>query len=276
MVPLIIGAAAISAASGLIGAKMSSDAALDAARMSAEQEQKGLDFQKGIYEEQRKNFEPYVESGKQALQTYNEKLAGAKQPEFNYTQPEFNFSTYEDPGAKYQMQQAARALQASSLARGAAGGGFAKALMEKNQEMANTAYGSAWQRYLDKTKINYGQETDKYARNQDWFNNIMNRYQGQAAAGQGAAGGQGTVGAEIGKGVQLGYNSMGQSLASGSLGSAGAWNQGLSSTVNALGQGLGAYQTYAQQQRVNPNLPTYENRYEDSSVTRSNLGIGVA
>ena len=64
---------------------------------------------------------------------------------------------------------------------------------------------------------------------------------------------------------------MGQSLASGSLGSAGAWNQGLSSTANALGQGLGAYQTYSQQQKVNPNLPTYE----DSSVTRSNLGTGV-
>ena len=272
MVPLIIGMAAASAAASIYGANKSAEAATDAANTAAASTREGIAFQKSVYDQNQANMSPYMESGKQALQTYNEKLAGAQQPEFNYTQPEFNFSTYEDPGAKYQMQNASRALQASSLARGAAGGGFAKALMEKNQEMANTAYGSAWQRYLDKTKINYGQEADKYSRNKDWFNDIMNRYQGQAAAGQSAAAGQGTLGAEIGKNVQGGYNSVGESLASGGLGAAGAWNAGLTGATNALGQGLGAYQTYQASQSPSANLPSYQ----DSSVTRSNLGTGVA
>ena len=271
MVPLIVGMAAASAAASIYGANMSAEASRDAASMAAEQEQKGLDFQKDVYNKSQANLQPYLESGKQALQTYNEKLAGAEQPQFNYTQPEFKFSTYEDPGANYMMAQASKALQGSALARGAAGGGFSKALMEKNQEMANTAYGSAWQRYLDKTKINYGQETDKYTRNNDWFNNIMNRYSGQASAGQNAAVGQGTIGAEIGKNVQGGYNSMGQSLASGALGAAGSWNAGLTGATNALGQGLGAYQTYQASQSPSANLPMY-----DSSVTRTNLGTGVA
>lgn len=272
MVPLIIGMAAASAAASIYGANKSAEAATDAANTAAASTREGIAFQRDVYNKNQENMAPYMESGKNALATYNEKLAGAKQPEFNYVQPEFNFSTYEDPGAKYQMQQASRALQASSLARGAAGGGFAKALMEKNQEMANTAYGSAWQRYLDKTKINYGQEADKYSRNQDWFNNIMNRYQGQAAAGQSAAAGQGTLGAQIGQNLQAGYNSVGESLASGKLGTAGAWNAGLTGATNALGQGLGAYQTYSASQTPASTLPTYQ----DSSVTRSNLGEGVA
>ena len=267
MVPLIIGAAAASAAASIYGANKSAEASLDAARMAAEQEQKGLDFQKEVYNKSQENLSPYLQAGKEALGTYQQKLAGMQQPTFDYVQPEFKFSTYEDPGAKYQMQQAARALQASSLARGAAGGGFAKALMEKSQEMAGTAYKSAWDRYIDQTKIGYGQAADKYARNKDWMNSVMDRYSELAKGGQNAAVNQGTQGAEIAKGVQSGYNSMGASLASGALGAAGSWNQGLSGAANSLGQGLGAY---AQSRQLD-----IDNKLADAQIARSNLGTGV-
>lgn len=268
MVPLIIGAAAASAAASIYGANKSAEASLDAARMAAEQEQKGLDFQKEVYNKSQENLSPYLQAGKEALGTYQQKLAGMQQPTFDYVQPEFKFSTYEDPGAKYQMQQAARALQASSLARGAAGGGFAKSLLEKSQEMAGTAYKSAWDRYIDQTKIGYGQAADKYARNKDWMNSVMDRYANLAKGGQDAAVNQGSQGANLASSVQSGYNSMGASLASGALGAAGSWNQGLTGATNALGQGVGAIAAY--------NKPELNNQLPDqSAVTRSNLGTGV-
>jgi hypothetical protein len=64
------------------------------------------------------------------------------------------------------------------------------------------------------------------------------------------------MGADIGRGVASSYNSMGQSLASGQLGSAGAWNSGITNVTNALGQGLGAYQTYLGSQTPKTNLGT--------------------
>lgn len=259
--------AAASAAASIYGANKSAEASTDAARMAAEQEQKGLDFQKSVYEENKANLSPYVKAGAQALDTYQQKLAGATQPSFDYKIPEFKFSAFEDPSAKYMMAQATKALQGSALARGATGGGFAKALAEKNQEMANTAYGGAWDRYLSKTKMDYGAETDKYNRNNDWLQKLYDRYGNLATQGQAAAVGQSGASNQLASGVANSYNSMGESLASGSLGSAGAWNQGLTGATNALGKGLGAYQTYDASQTPKTSLPNWE-----SSPVRTNLG----
>lgn len=275
MVPLIVGMAAASAAASIYGANKSAEAATDAANTAAAQEQKGLDFQKSVYEENKANLSPYVKAGTQALDTYQQKLAGATQPTFDYKIPEFKFSTYEDPGANYMMAQATKALQGSALARGATGGGFAKALSEKNQEMANTAYGGAWGRYLDKTKLDYGQAADKYTRNNDWLNKLYDRYGNLASAGQSAAVGQADASETLASGVASSYNSIGQSLGSGALGAAGAWNAGLTGATNALGQGLGSYIAYDQSQTPKTTLPKLDGT-QDSSVARTNLGTGVA
>ena len=273
MIPVIAGMAAASALASIYGASKSADAATSAANTAAAQEQRGLDFQKQVYSENKANLTPWVTAGKDALNTYQGQLANAKQPEFNYKQPEFNFSTYTDPSAQYMMAQATKALQGSALARGASGGGFAKALSEKNQEMANTAYAGAWDRYKDKTKIDYGQETDKYNRNNDWMNKLYDRYGNLASNGQSAAAGQASSSNQLASGVANSYNSMGQSLASGTLGAAGAWNQGLTGVTNALSNGLGAGVAAYNAGTPNTNLPQ---GVQDSSITRTNLGTGVA
>lgn len=254
MVPLIA-AAAVAAASSLAGAYIGGEASKDAARMAAEQEQKGLDFQKETWAKTQENMAPYMEAGKRGLTGYESAVGAAKQPEFNYKLPEFNFSTYEDPGAQYQMAQATKALNNSSLARGLGGGGALKAIMAKNQEMAGTAYQGAFDRYLKKNQQDYGFASDAYKRNLEYENLGINRQKDLMTQGASMASGLGTLGSQTGQQIGQSYGNIGSSLASGAAGAGNAWNQGLTGLSNAVGKGIGAY--YGAQQ-TNDNLGTGE------------------
>lgn len=261
MIPLIAAAAA-SAAASLAGSYMASEASKDAARMGAEQEQKGLDFQKGVYDTQQKNLSPYMQEGTKALTMYSGLASGAKQPEFTYKTPEFNFSTYEDPGAQYQMQQATKALQNSGMAKGLVGGGLMKSIMAKNQEMAGTAYQGAFDRYLNKNKFDYTTSSDAYKRNLEYQTLGLDRQMDLAKLGQASAVGANAAGSEASKNIGASYGNIGQTLATGGLGSASAWTTGLSSAANNIGQmygysqGIGVPKTGNQQTNNNTGAST--------------------
>lgn len=247
MVPAIIAAAGIAAS--LASSKMQSDAAESAASMAAEQEQKGLEYQKKMYEDTVSRMSPYTEAGKTALGKLQTEMDNQKQAEFGYKVPEFNFSTYEDPGANYQMQRAQRALNSSSLARGTAGGGFSKAMAEKQQELAGTAYKDSFGRYIDTTKLKYGEATDKYNRDYGYQQDRYKLLSGLAERGQNAAGNLGTVASESGKQVGQSYGQIGSSLASGQIGTSNAITTGLG---NALNQASSAYGMYLADKNKTP------------------------
>lgn len=235
------GLAAAGIASSLASSIIGANAASDAASKAAEQEQKGLDYQKKMYEDTVKRMSPYTQAGSDQLGKYQAGLESQKQQEFGYKVPDFNFNSYEDPGANYQMQRAQKALNSSSLSRGSAGGGFSKAMAEKQQELAGTAYKDAYGRYIDNTKLKYGEATDKYNRDYGYQQDLMNRRQGLISGGQNAAAGLGTIGAETGKGVSQSYGQIGSSLASGSIGSSNAITTGLAGGINQLGNVAGMY-----------------------------------
>lgn len=239
MVPLIAAAAA-SAAASLAGSYIGAEASKDAARLAAEQEQKALDFQKETWAKTQENMSPYMEAGKRGLTGYETAIGGAKQPEFTYKLPEFSFDTYSDPGAKYQMEQATRALNNSSLAKGLGGGGALKQIMAKNQEMAGTAYQNAYQRYLSKNQQDYGYASDAYKRNLEYQNLGINRQKDLMTQGATMASGLGQLGTSTGQQVGTTYGSIGSSLASGAAGAGNAWNQGMTSFTNNLGSMMGS------------------------------------
>lgn len=239
MVPAIIAAAGIAAS--LASSKMQSDAAESAASMAAEQEQKGLDYQRKMYEDTVKRMSPYTEAGKTALGKLQTELDNQKQAEFGYKVPDFNFSTYEDPGANYQMQRAQRALNSSSLARGSAGGGFSKAMAEKQQELAGTAYKDSFGRYIDTTKLKYGEATDKYNRDYGYQQDRFKLLSGLAGSGQNAAGNLGTAASESGRQVGQSFGQIGSSLASGQIGSSNAMTAGLGNAMNQASSAYGMY-----------------------------------
>ena len=266
MIPLIAAAAA-SAAASLAGSYIASEGAKDAARMQAKQEQKALDFQKETWAKTQENMSPYLEAGKRGLTRYESAVAGASQPEFTYELPKFSFSTYEDPGANYQMAQATRALNNSSLARGLGGGGALKAIMAKNQEMAGTAYQGAFDRYLKQNQQDYGFASDAYKRNLEYQNLGINRQKDLMTQGASMASGLGQIGSTTGQQIGATYGNLGSANAAGSLGSSNAWTQGLSGAANAISKGVGAY--YGQQ---NPYTSNWNSGY-DLGQTNDNLGV---
>lgn len=250
-VPLI--AAAVAAAASIAGSYFGAEASKDAARMAAEQEQKGLDFQKETWAKTQENMSPYMEAGKRGLSGYESGIAGAKAPDYAYKNKDFNFSTYEDPGAQYQMAQATKALGNSSLAKGLGGGGALKALMAKNQEMAGTAYQGAFNRYLSKNQQDKTFADDQYKRQLEYQNLGINRQKDLMTQGASMASGLGQLGTTTGQQVGQSYGNIGSSLASGAAGANSAIQGGMSSFSNAVGTGVGAY--YADQKnQTNNNL----------------------
>lgn len=252
MVPLIA-AAAVAAATSAAGSYFGAEASTDAARLAAEQEQKGLDFQKETWAKTQENMSPYMEAGKRGLTGYEAGIAGAKQPEYTYKNPEFDFSTYEDPGAQYQMAQATKALNNSSLAKGLGGGGALKAIMAKNQEMAGTAYQGAFNRYITKNQQDKTYADDAYKRNLEYQNLGINRQKDLMTQGASMASGLGQLGSTTGQQIGQSYGNIGASLASGAAGAGNAINQGLTGFSNAVGKGIGAYYG-AQPTQTNNNL----------------------
>lgn len=247
----LIAAAAVAAAASLAGSYFGGEAAKDAARLAAEQEQKGLDFQKETWAKTQENMSPYMEAGKRGLTGYESSIAGAKQPGYEYKNKGFDFSTYEDPGAQYQMAQATRALQNSSLAKGLGGGGALKAIMAKNQEMAGTAYQGAFNRYITKNQQDKTFADDQYKRELEYQNLGINRQKDLMTQGASMASGLGQLGTTTGQQIGQSYGNIGTSLASGAAGANSAYQGGMKSFSDAVGTGVGAY--YGSQQ-TNKNL----------------------
>jgi hypothetical protein len=200
MIPLVIAAAATAAAS-IASSVIGANASKDAAAASAAQEQKALDFQKGVWNQTQENISPYLQAGKQALTTQQGLINDATKPQYNYKIPDFNFDTFSDPSANYRMAQAAKAINNSSIAKGMGGGGAVKALASKEQELAGGAYSDAWNRYLQNTSNQYKQANDTYARDLDWQNTQIKRQGDVATQGAQMASGLGQLGTTTGQRV---------------------------------------------------------------------------
>jgi hypothetical protein len=241
MDPVTAGIAGVGVIGNLAGGWMASNAAKKAAREQADAIREATAFQKEVYGDTKANTNPYIEQGIRASGTYEDKLNNMVQPELNYTQEDFQFDKFADPGAQFQAQQAAQAQQASALAKGQMGGGFAKALQSNQNNLANTAYSSAYDRWLKNSQLKYGQASDQYNRdfqfqgaNLDRWGNLstqgLTAAQIQSGAGQSAANNMGQLQTELG-----------QSQASGTLGSADAWNKAWSGVGTNILKGAGAY-----------------------------------
>ena len=275
--------AAAQAASSIYQGISGSNASEKAANAQLGQEQKGLDFQKQVYGNTQANMAPYVGAGANATGELQNRLANYKQPNFNYTQPDFNFSTYSDPGAEYQMAQATKALNQSSLARGLAGGGIAKSIMAKNQEMAGTAYQGAYNRYLNNSNMRYQQAEGDYNRNYANQNNILDRYNTLSQNGQNAAANLGTINTSTGAQVGGQYGNMGSSMASGILGSNNAQQQAISGGLNGLGKIAGYSNGYSTQGNYFGNPGNPGNQYggfngmaDTTRPVNTNMAQGLA
>jgi hypothetical protein len=136
-------AIAIGAGAGLLGAKMTGDAAKDAAAMQVAGGDRALAQQMRMYEMQREDLAPYREQGYSALQD----IAGMK-PLFTAQFGPEQMAQYLDPSMEFRRrlgeQTTARML---NVGGGAISGNTLRGLEQFGQDFASTEYGNAFNRF---------------------------------------------------------------------------------------------------------------------------------
>lgn len=221
--------------SNLLQGLSGSTAAEKAAQQAADAQRAALALSGRMYDETNARLSPWMQSGQQANERLSGLVAGMQQPGFNYQQPGFDFNVHQDPGANYTMSEAIKALNASSLAKGGMGGGALKAINEMTQGIAQQNYQGAWNRYMDKSKMDYGQASDQYGRAREFQQGQIGNEMGLANAGREAATGLGNFGqsqGQFGAGLMTG---IGQNQAAGTMGANNALWNGISGATDKFG-----------------------------------------
>jgi hypothetical protein len=243
---------AISANAAGNAADTQANAANNAAQLQHQDSQAALDFNKQQYATSQANEAPYLAAGGNALNAlqYGTGVGGTAngsgvgqgsllQPYGQSFTAPTGLTEQNDPGYQARLQLGTDALQKSAAARGSVlTGGTAKALDTYAQDYASNEYGNVYNRALNTFDTNY----NAYNTNQT---NQYNKLAGMAGAGQATAAGmaqQGqaasnnvtsnllTTGAQQGQQI----NNAGAATASGYVGQANAYSNGIGGVGNSL------------------------------------------
>jgi hypothetical protein len=142
----------IPAAASLIGGKMSSDAASDAAAQANAQNQRGLDLQREMFDEQKRLLEPYRQAGLTGQNRLMEMLGlGGDTGAAGYGRyaKDFSMQDYQqDPGYAFRLSEGLKAMGHRAGARGGLiSGQTMKGMEDYRQGLASQEYGNAFNRY---------------------------------------------------------------------------------------------------------------------------------
>jgi hypothetical protein len=211
-----------------------------------------LDFQKQQYATSQAQQAPYLQAGTSGLNALQYGLGtggtanGSGVGQGSLLQPygqSFSAPTglteQNDPGYQARLALGTDAIQKSAAARGSVvTGGTAKALDTYGQDYASNEYGNVYNRALNTFNTNYSD----YNTNQT---NQYNKLAGLASAGQqtatnmasqGQAASNNVTSNLLGTAQQQGqdYQNAGAATASGYIGQANAWSNGISGATNNL------------------------------------------
>ena len=142
----------IPAAASLIGGKMSSDAASDAASQANAQNQRGLDLQREMFDEQKRLSEPYRQAGLTGQNRLMELLGlgdNTGRARFGQYARDFGMQDFQqDPGYTFRLKEGLDQIGSQARAQGGAGGGRTMMGIQKYaQGLASQEYGNAFNRY---------------------------------------------------------------------------------------------------------------------------------
>lgn len=199
------GAVAIGGAS-LVGGIMGSNAAKRAAGEQAQLSREAIAEQRRQYDQTRSDQQPWRQAGMGALTDLQNKDNFK-----NFSMNDFQ----QDPGYQFRMDEANKALERSALARGGMmGGGFAKAMQGRNQDMASQEYGNAFNRF------NANRDA------------LQNRLSGLAGIGQNANSQVAQAGMNMANNNSQLLTGIGNANAAGTVGQANAWTNGIGQGMN--------------------------------------------
>lgn len=142
----------IPAAVSLLQGKMSSDAASDAASQANAQNQRGLDLQREMFDEQKRLSEPYRQAGLTGQNRLMEMLGlGGDTGAAGYGRyaKDFGMQDFQqDPGYAFRLSEGLKQLGSQARAQGGAGGGRTMmGIQNYAQGLASQEYGNAFNRY---------------------------------------------------------------------------------------------------------------------------------
>jgi hypothetical protein len=190
-------AIAIGAGAGLLGAKMSGDAARDAARTQADAAGAAAAQERAMYEQSRADLAPYRETGYTALKD----IEGMK-PFLTAQFGPDQFAQYLDPSMAFRQRLGTQATERmANVGGGALSGNTLRALTDYGQGLASTEYGSAFDRFQKERTNIYNTLANIAGMGQQSVNTGVNAGQNLASqltgltTGAGAAQAAGTVGA---------------------------------------------------------------------------------
>lgn len=204
-----------SAAVGLVGAGMNSAAARRMAAQQTEGLNNALNINNQMYEQTRKDQQPWVTAGTGALQ-------GMQDGDF---QRDFTMGDFQaDPGYAFRMAEGQKALERSAAAKGGlASGGTLKALTRYSQDMGAQEYQNAYNRFNSDRDRRFGRLSSIAGMGQHATDMLQ-------SANQFNASNAGNI-----------YTGIGNANAAGTAGHWGAWGNTLSGLSKA-GMNYGAMQ----------------------------------
>jgi hypothetical protein len=196
----------------LVSGLMGSSAAKHAAAEQAATSRAAIAEQQRQYNQTRADQQPWRQAGAAALTDLSNKDNFK-----NFSMNDFQ----QDPGYQFRQDEAQKALQRSALARGGMmGGGFAKALDARTQDLASQEYGNAFNRFNA---------------NRD---SLQNRLSGLAGIGQNANSQVAQAGQNAANNTSELLTGIGNAQAGATMGAANTWG-------NAIGQGMNTWMQYS-------------------------------
>ena len=253
----ILGASAIGGIASARGSNRATTAQVDAGNAN-------IEFQQGIYDSQAAMFDPFYQSGTNALAAYNYEMGLGPNPgsgqqnlperpsyqafDYGSSSPQYqDFNYQSSPGYQFQLQQGQQALDGTAASQGGVfSGATQKAQMDYATGLASQDYNNQFQNHLSafgadlqgfQTGYNnafqnyqttYGNQSNEYA-------NYMNQLSGLAGAGQSAAGQTASAAGNLGMTTSQSLGNIGNAQAAGAVAMGNTVNNSLGNAMSSYG-----------------------------------------
>lgn len=209
-----------SALLGMSSANKQAKAATSAANTQAAATRYSTDIQKAMFDQMRKDQQPYMNAGSGAIG----RLVGGLAPNGQFMKTYTGQNIYNDPSYQFRLNEGLDAVESGAAAQGGLlSGATLKALQNYGQDYASQEFGNAYNRFN-------ADQTNQY-----------NRLSSLVNLGQNAAAGVGSAGMQTGQAIANNTMAGANAQAAGTIASANAKAQGQQALLGGLGNLAGMF-----------------------------------
>ena len=218
----VVGSAVVGGVMANKASKTQAAATGDASAAQLQAQRETNEMQWDMYEQNRKDQEPWRKAGEVALGQLGTGLKAGGEFNRNFTLKDFQA----DPGYAFRQAEGQKAIDSSAAARGSSlSGATLKALTKYGQDFASNKFNNAYNRWNNDTS------------------NRFNRIAGVAGVGQQAVNQVGAYGQQTASNIAQGNMNTANNVASNTIQAGNARASGYVGTANAINGGINNYLT---------------------------------